>query len=183
MPELLIRRAALADADVLADLGRRTFVETFGHLYPAQDLTDFLRDAYGPARTLRDLGDPAKAAWLAEIDGTAIGYALAGPCDLPHAEVTPTCGELKRLYLLAAHQGAGVGERLFRTALDWLAETREGDTWIGVWSQNHGAQRFYRRHGFTVAGRYAFPVGRTLDQELILRRGRHNHAVHANGQA
>ena len=42
--------------------------------------------------------------------------------------------------------------------------------WIGVWSENHGAQRFYARHGFVHVGEYEFPVGRVRDREFILRR-------------
>ena len=44
------------------------------------------------------------------------------------------------------------------------------DVWIGVWSENHGAQRFYARHGFEKVGEYGFTVGRTVDHEFILRR-------------
>ena len=42
--------------------------------------------------------------------------------------------------------------------------------WIGVWSENLGAQRFYERHGFHRVGEYEFPVGRVLDLEFILCR-------------
>ena len=42
--------------------------------------------------------------------------------------------------------------------------------WIGVWSENHGARRFYARHGFKKVGEYGFHVGDTIDQEYILRR-------------
>ena len=45
------------------------------------------------------------------------------------------------------------------------------DLWIGVWSQNFGAQRFYARYGFGKVGDYEFPVGRVRDHEFILRRG------------
>jgi RimJ/RimL family protein N-acetyltransferase len=39
-----------------------------------------------------------------------------------------------------------------------------------VWSGNHGAQRFYARHGYEKVGTYEFPVGRVRDLEYILRR-------------
>ena len=45
------------------------------------------------------------------------------------------------------------------------------DVWIGVWSENHGAQRLYARHGFEKVGEYEFKVGQTRDHEFILRRG------------
>lgn len=168
---LTIRRATLDDAQALSRIGAETFTETFGRLYPPEDLAAFLPEAYGLERTRRDLGDPAKASWLVEKDGEVVGYATAGPCDLPHAEVTPACGELKRLYILKAHQGGGVGSRLLNQTLDWLQKDGPRPLWIGVWSENHGAQRLYGRMGFEKVGEYDFIVGETRDHEFILRRG------------
>src|ERR1022692_80683 len=100
-----IRRAAPADAEALAAIGRATFTETFAHLYPPEDLEAFLAGAHSTERARADLADPAKAAWLVEAGGEAVGYALACPAKLPHAEVTPACGQLDRIYILAAHPG------------------------------------------------------------------------------
>ena len=170
MAEPIIRRARPADAEALAAIGAETFVETFGHLYPPDDLTAFLAEAYDLDRTRADLGDPAKASWIVEADGEVVGYALAGPCGLPHAEVTPACGELKRIYLKKAWQGGGLGGRLFAETIAWLQAAGPRTVWIGVWSENHGAQRFYGRAGFEKVGEYGFAVGSTVDREYILRR-------------
>jgi diamine N-acetyltransferase len=165
-----IRRASTCDVATLAKLGARTFDETFGHLYPEADLAAFLEENHAPAVVESVLGDPRYAAWLAEVAGEAIGYVLVGPCGLPHPEVTEGCGELKRLYLLRDRQGSGVGARLMDTGLAWLIAQGLRPIWIGVWSQNHGAQRLYARAGFEKVGEYEFPVGAVRDQEFILRR-------------
>ncbi len=109
--------------------------------------------------------------WLAEREGAPIGYALAGPCDLPHSEVTAACGELKRIYLTPAAQGAGLGSRLMTQALDWLERDGPRRIWIGVWSGNRAARRLYERLGFAKVGEYYFKVGEAMDREFILRRG------------
>ncbi len=172
MSQALIRRAEARDAETLSRLSAETFSATFAHLYPPADLAAFLDEAYAVERSRGHLADPATATWLMEEDGAAVGYALAGPCGLPHPEVTPGCGELKRIYLLPAFQGGGRGSRLLRTSLDWLEAEKTGDLWIGVWSENLGAQRLYERMGFEKVGEYAFKVGATLDHEFILRRRR-----------
>jgi ribosomal protein S18 acetylase RimI-like enzyme len=166
-----LRRATIEDADTVSSLGARTFTETFAHLYPTQDLETFLAYAYGLERTRNDLADPAKAAWLLEDDGEAIGYALAGPCGLPHPDARPEHGELYRIYVLKSHQGGGRGSMLLNTALDWLEKDGPRPLWIGVWSENFGAQKLYGRLGFEKVGEYHFPVGDTKDLEFILRRG------------
>ena len=166
----LVRRAVSADADVLSELGTRTFIETFGHLYAADDLAAFLAEHHSPAACARTLADPRYAAWLLEQDGVALGYALAGPCGLPHADARPGDGELKRLYLRRDAQNGGDGGRLFDAALAWLDRDGARPVWISVWSENLGAQRFYARRGFAKVGEYEFVVGRQRDHEYILRR-------------
>ena len=179
MQQPVIRRADPSDAAVLAELGARTFSDTFAHLYPPEDLSAFLAEAYSLERTKADLIDPAKALWLVEAEGRAVGYALAGPCDLPHPDVTPASGELKRFYLLKDWQGGGVGGRLFAEIMAWLERDGPRDLWIGVWSENFGAQRFYGRHGFSQVGEYGFRVGGTVDHEFILRRVAGSHSTDA----
>jgi len=170
--EPVIRRAGPADAEALAAIGQATFVETFGHLYPPEDLAAFLAEAHGIERARADLANPAKAAWLVEAgDGQVVGYALACPAKLPHPEVTPACGELDRIYLLADHRGGGMGSRLIAEVFAWLERDGPRRIWLGVFSENLGAQRLYARHGFEVVGTYNFVVGKTLDREFIMRRG------------
>ena len=167
---MALRRATVADAQALSALSSACFTETFGHLYPPEDLSHFLDEAYAVPAWASLLSDPAYATWLLEDDGVAIGYATAGACTLPHADVAPGDGELKRLYVLAAHQGGGRGSRLFDAAMAWLLRDGPRTLWIGVWSENFGAQRFYARHGFERVGAYDFVVGNTRDHEFILRR-------------
>jgi GNAT superfamily N-acetyltransferase len=171
MDHAALRLAEPDDAALLAALGARTFTETFGHLYPPEDLAAFLAGSHSPERLAAYLADPGAAAWILEAKGEPIGYALVGPCDLPHPQVTAACGELKRLYVLADHRGGGRGGRLLEAALAWLEAQGRRPIWIGVWSENFGAQKLYGRLGFEKVGEYEFPVGRARDREFILRRG------------
>ncbi len=170
MSNASIRRAQVSDAPALAELGRITFVDAFAHLYPPHDLRAFLEEHYTPGPFVRFLEAPGHALWIAEADGRAVGYAQAGPCALPHDEVTDDCGELKRLYVLSDAQNGGLGRQLADAALGWM-EAPGRRLWIGVWSKNFGAQRFYGRLGFEKVGEYEFPVGDTRDHEFILSRG------------
>jgi len=169
-PQFSIRRAVIADAATVADIAARTFVETFGDLYPPEDLAFFLKDSYSVEKQAVILSHPDYAIFLLERDGIVVGHAAAGPCGLPHPQVAPGDGELKRLYVLREAQNGGWGARLFDTVLAWLERDGPRTLWIGVWSENFGAQRFYGRYGFEKAGEYEFIVGGTRDHEFILRR-------------
>lgn len=165
-----VRRAALADAATLAELGTATFIDTFGHLYTPEDLQAFLDESHTEAAYAKVLASSHYALWIAEADGRAIGYAQAGPCGLPHADARPADGELKRLYVRAGIQGGGIGRALMDAAMAWLLQDGPRTLWISVWSENFGAQRFYARYGFEFAGEYEFIVGEQRDREFMYRR-------------
>ena len=123
------------------------------------------------------MADPRARGWLAETDGPVAGFATAGDIstggagDLPHPDIRPGDGELKRLYVREAAKGTGLAARLMEAALGWLERDGPRPVWLSVWSQNHRAQRFYTRYGFGVVGEYLYPVGESRDEEFIMRRG------------
>jgi len=166
-----IRRATPADAATLAELGTATFVETFGHLYSPQDLQTFLDESHSVAAYASVLAtESGYVLWIAECEGRAIGYVQAGGCGLPHEDVLPEDGELKRLYLRRDAQNGGVGRALMDAAMAWLLRDGPRTLWLSVWSENFGAQRFYARYGFAFVAEYAFIVGEQCDREFMFRR-------------
>lgn len=165
-----VRRATQEDAAGIAHLAELTFTETFGHLYPREDLAAYVASAYTQEACLETLADPRMAYWLAGAEGeAAAGFALAGYCKLPVEGLELSAGELRQLYVRSAYQKQRLGTRLFGAALEWL-EAHYSPLYVGVWSENRGAQRFYGRYGFVKVGEYGFRVGKTVDREFILKR-------------
>ncbi|MBX5461333.1 MAG: GNAT family N-acetyltransferase [Steroidobacteraceae bacterium] len=167
----MIRRAVPADAPALARVAEATFVETFGHLYPPEDLQQYVSRTYTPENCRRTLLDPTMGVWLAQMnDPEPVGFIVAGRCKLPVEHLEPMAGEVHQLYVFARFHNLRIGSRLMDTALDWLASEGRSPVYVGVWSGNYGAQRFYARYGFSKCGEYDFPVGRTIDREFIMKR-------------
>ena len=185
----MLRRATPEDAEALSALASTCFIQTFGQLYSSEDLDRFIHEAYSPEVLRVELADPAHPTWLffleeseagATVPGSAdahtasegklIGYATVCPAHLPHPDVKPTDGEVQRLYLLREYQGGGRGSMMLRHAIDYLLADGPRPLWIGVFSENLGAQRLYGRHGFKLVGEYKFMVGDHADREFIMRR-------------
>lgn len=166
-----IRKATVDDAETLATISRQTFDAAFGTQYAADDLAAFVETNYAAEQARRELADPEIGVWLLEEGGRALGYVLAGPCKLDNPDVTPDCREIHRLYLLPDFQGGGRGARLMEAAMAWLERDRPRRIWLGVFSGNTAAQRFYERLGFGKVGEHTFTVGRTVDREFTYRRG------------
>ena len=161
------RNAVPQDAALLAALGRCTFVETFGHLYTAENLAAFLEN-HGEEKWRSELEDPAFAVRLAEADGEPVAYAKLGPPSLPF-EPQGRPIELRQFYVLKPWHGGGIAGAL----MDWVlakAKSRGADElYLSVFTDNHRARRFYERYGFTFVQTYAFMVGNHADEDHILR--------------
>ena len=164
-----IRPATPPDVPALARLSADAFSAKFAHLYPPEIHAAFIADTYNHQAIAALVQNPAIQTWLVD-DGTALlAYAMLCPPSLPHPEATSGL-ELKRLYTAPDATGQGLGTRLMTEIVIPAANAAEGDTWLGVYADNHEAQRFYARHGFIHAGEYEFPVGPIRDREFILRR-------------
>ena len=162
------RNAAPADAATLDRIFNTTFCDTFAHLYRPEDLDAFL-SSFGVADWEAQLGDPAFAFRIGEVDGEPAGYVKLGPLKLPVEPNGPAL-LLDQLYILKQHHGVGIAHGL----MDWaLAETaRRGaqELYLTVFVDNHRARRFYDRYGFEPVGRYDFMVGNQADEDIIMRK-------------
>ena len=65
-PEPTIRRAKLEDAGLLAELGARTFSETFAADNSPEDMAAYLAASFNPARQAAELNDPASIFFIAQ---------------------------------------------------------------------------------------------------------------------
>ena len=164
-------KAKESDAIALSKLGKATFIEKFGHLYQKDDLQIFLREEHSEQRYLSYFLEPGTIVSVARNnDDALIGYSVFGSLKLPVEGCSPNSLELKRLYVLALYQSAGIGSRLMENFMDWAIKNGNPNLYLGVFSDNIDAQRFYDRFGFSKVGEYDFPVGSHLDREFIYER-------------
>lgn len=161
------RDATAGDAAAVAAFAARTFVDTFGHLYPPDDLEAFLKAKYSAAVLTEEIADPATRYRLALRDGAIIGYCKMGDVDM--AVSAADALELHRLYVDEHVKGAGVAQTLMEDCLAWARVKGATMLYLSVWEDNHRAQAFYKRYGFEHVGEHKFMVGKTADRDFIWR--------------
>jgi diamine N-acetyltransferase len=166
---LHIRLAIDADAPALAAFGAKTFLETFGHLYPPEDKEFFLGERFSLERTLQDIRDPARVMTMVYHGDDLVAFLDCGSLTLPVESPESDALELYRLYLDETQKGTGLAHRLMDMALNWARDKQASALYLGVWSQNERAKRLYSKYGFEIVGAYHFKVGNTLDDERIMR--------------
>ena len=165
-----IRRAGAKDARLLAELGARTFRDTFADGTKPEDMAAYLAAAFGEAVQEAELADAASVFFVAEAGGVAGGYAKlhAGEAEACVAGREPV--ELARLYVGREWFGRGVGAALMRACVEEARRAGRLTMWLGVWEHNARAQAFYRKWGFRVVGEHVFPVGSDPQIDLIMER-------------
>ena len=167
--DLTFRDAELKDAAGLAEIGRETFLETFGNLYPPGDLRQYLDDTYSVSRMESDLKDPDVEVRIAYSGRKMVAYCKIGPCKLPFDVGPELALELHRVYVYQAGQGVGVGRILLAWAIERSRQRGARNLFLGVWESNERAIALYESRGFEKVGGYKFKVGDTLDDEFIMR--------------
>jgi diamine N-acetyltransferase len=167
--DMTFRDARENDAADLAEIGRDTFAETFGHLYPPGDLKTYLDETYSIEKMQADLRDPEVEVRMAFSGRRIVAYCKIAPVKLPTDVGPDPALELHRVYVSQARQGVGVGRILLTWAVERARRRGAKNLFLGVWQGNERAISLYESRGFEKVGTYKFKVGDTLDDEFIMR--------------
>jgi ribosomal protein S18 acetylase RimI-like enzyme len=163
-----IRPGVPADADALANLAARTFIDTFTANTHPDDMALYVAEAYGPAQQGRELRDPDVATLLVESDEQLAGYAQLRRKPAPACVTGARPIELWRFYVSRGWHGLGVAQQLMQAVEDEARRAGAGTIWLGVWEQNERAKAFYRKCGFVDVGSHIFLVGSDPQTDRIM---------------
>ena len=166
----LIRRALVADAPVIAELGARTFYESFAAENNPEDISTYLDASFGPEKQAAELAEPGVIFLIAEVDGVPVGYAQLRSGESPECVSGSAPIELARIYVSQARLGLGVGEALMRACIDAARRAGHQTMWLGVWERNVRAQGFYRKWNFSIVGEHIFQLGSDPQRDLLMER-------------
>lgn len=167
---MILRPALPQDAEALAALARESFDAAFGRLYKPEDLAAFFAAHRSVERYRAHLSDPATRVQVADEDGTLLAYSLIVLGQQFEGRPEPQPARpvyLSQLYCGPGATGKGLGAALLEWAIGearaWGADAMQ----LSVYSENFGAQRFYRRHGFEHVADIDFWVGSQRDHEFL----------------
>jgi diamine N-acetyltransferase len=167
-----IRRCTRADAESIASLGAKLFVQAYGPTHPEPERSRYLARTYSVDVMTRAIEDDGSSVFVAEDEeGEPIGYAhMAATTEFPEGVTGKSAFEIVRFYVDAAHQGRGVGAALMRTCCD-AAKAAGGDViWLQTWTEATWAVPFYERMGFSIVGKKPFHFGERVDRDHVMAR-------------
>jgi len=166
-----IRRATAADAEALAEIGARTFFETFAADNTAEDMRLFLASTWSPDLQRAEILDAGLDTLLAcDATGAIAGFAQLRVAHPPADIAVRAPVELQRFYVDKAWHGQGLARTLME-ASERAAQARGAhELWLGVWERNERAQAFYRKCGFRKVGTKTFVVGTDPQTDNVMLR-------------
>jgi ribosomal protein S18 acetylase RimI-like enzyme len=170
LTEIAIRRPTLEDTEVLAQMGKATFADSYQSTIGPEDLADYTADAFSVERIKAELNNPAIIYFLATFKNSPCGYVKLEPTPLPEGIDMPKPIELVRLYASLGWMGKGIGTKLTEGGLETAVQTGYQSCWLRVWDKNERAIEFYRRWRFSTAGAEPYFVGQTSEMVLIMTR-------------
>jgi len=164
-----IRRATVADAEALTEIGARTFFETFAADNTPEDMRMFLESTWRPELQRAEILDEGMDTLLAcDAHGAIAGFAQVRMAHPPSGIEARAPVELKRFYVDRPWHGQGLARTLMEAA-EQAARARGGrELWLGVFERNERARAFYRKCGFDKVGTQIFVVGNDPQNDHVM---------------
>jgi predicted GNAT superfamily acetyltransferase len=145
-----IRYGTTDDAKMLAELGAKTFYDTFAKDNTPENIEAYLKASFSPEIQFNELSEPDNIFLIVE------------------SENIPKPLEIRRIYATQEHLGKGVGKELMQATIR-EARARGCDcVWLGVWEKNQRAIDFYKKWGFREVGTHSFSVGNDPQNDYVM---------------
>jgi GNAT superfamily N-acetyltransferase len=187
-----LRLATPEDAPALALVGAATFLEAFTWMLPGADIIahcakNHTVEAYRAALAQPHSHIQTRITLAVTANGSSpVGYAMLTAPDLPSFDLRPGDIELKRIYLLSRFRSRhtapvldssgspipdlSAGQALMNAAVAEATAMHCHRLLLGTNADNQRAINFYRRNGFSDAGKRSFQVGTQCCCDLIMAR-------------
>lgn len=165
-----LRKAKTTDAKVLAELGKKTFLETFSKDNRPEDMALYAQQTFSVEKQASEIMDVKRHVALAWAGDTAVGFCqlLDGTADPCIVGARPI--ELLRLYVDSDWHGKGVAQALMNECIQHAQQIGFLTLWLGVWERNFKAHAFYRKYSFEVVGSHIFTLGTDDQTDLVMSR-------------
>ena len=162
------RLASPADAEILAEVGRKTFSETFSAANTAENMKSYLDKTFTVDQVRKELEDPQCSFILMYDDEQIAGYAKIRRRDNDKNYSRKL--EIERIYAAKEYIGKKAGKTLMQACLDMARNEGYTAVWLGVWEHNARAISFYEHWGFKTTGAHPFVLGEDVQIDLIMEK-------------
>lgn len=170
MGPLTIRYATAMDANLIADLSRKTFYDTFAAVNTKEDMDKFMNEQFSREGLIKEVNDGDGIFLLAFDGGEAVGYARLREGERRKEFMSQSSIEIARIYAKQTAIGKGVGNALMQECIRIAKEMNRTIIWLGVWGKNERAIAFYSKWGFVKFAEHDFILGNDVQVDWLMWR-------------
>jgi ribosomal protein S18 acetylase RimI-like enzyme len=167
---ITIRPATDKDAELIADLSRQTFYETFASNNTKENMDKFMNEQFTREKLIDEVNQPWHIFFLAVVDDEPVGYVKLREGSVPPGLPGRSSIEIARIYSVTKMIGKVVGKKLMQTCIDFAIKKGKEILWLGVWEKNRTAIDFYTRWGFEKLGEQRFLLGDDLQTDWLMKK-------------
>lgn len=154
----------------LQTISKDTFTAAFGSYNNPRDFKSYLTLAFSLDRLQAELRNPNSFFYFVYLKTSLVGYFKIN-LGKAQSEFKDDGGmELERIYVLATHQGLGIGIRLLSYVTELAKHKNAGYVWLGVWEKNTRAIAFYKKHGFKKIGSHPYFIGKDKQTDWLMKK-------------
>jgi len=168
--DVVVRIATEEDAELVADLSRQTFYESFVEQNTKENMDKFMNDQFTKEKLMDEVKQPWQLFFLAYIRDEPVGYVKLRDGMVPMQLDGRSSLEIARIYSVQDRIGQGIGKKLMQTCHQIAKQKGKKTLWLGVWKQNQRAIDFYTAWGFEVFGEQEFILGDDVQTDWLMKK-------------
>jgi len=164
-----IRKAVSSDAELIADMSRETFYDTFAEYNTKEDMDKFLAEQFGKEYLMAQFSEKGNIFLLAYENQQPAGYVFMKE-SLHETLDNENVIEISRLYARTSFIGKGIGKELMTAAIAEAGQLQKEYIWLGVWEHNRRAIDFYQKFGFEKFTEQDFILGNDVQRDWVMKK-------------
>ena len=157
-------------AELIADLSRDTFYETFASENSEDDMEKFMKEQFTKGKLMMEVGRKEFLFYLAKFGGEPAGYLKLRIDSKPKGLPSSRPLEIARIYVKKIFIGKKIGAALMDKAIEVAKEKGNDVLWLGVWERNETALAFFNKYGFEKFGDTDFLLGNDLQRDWLMMK-------------
>ncbi|HEX5026209.1 MAG TPA: GNAT family N-acetyltransferase [Agriterribacter sp.] len=165
-----IRKATTEDCATIADLGKRTFVETYSEIAENGALQQYVEQKLSRERIAEELENPACCFYIGFVNEEPVAFTKMRYDRVAKGLLHKKAVEVERIYVLKEYQGVKVGKEMMEKCKAVAATEKYETIWLQVWQRNSKAIQFYQKSGFVIYETDLFSYIQDIMQEDFLMR-------------
>jgi ribosomal protein S18 acetylase RimI-like enzyme len=153
-----IVKAKAEDFQLLADIGKVSFIESHGNSASPEVIDSYVNAKYNYDLFKQELNESQNIYHIIYYDKQPAGYSKI-ILNSQHSNIQiESITKLERLYLLKEFYNLKIGLQLFDFNIEFSKQNNQKGIWLFVWKENQRAVSFYKKNGFEIIGSYDFKL-------------------------